>query len=194
MQVTKLKSDQARSFFRTVPRVVREDWEPGSENAENILAMVRDILGGDPTKKRGNMRKGTQITNSAFFVAIVALSAYMFSPTIASPQISRKLKDTSSKLVTVLNPEIPNKVAERAPLIPRLDTVDGKTIWFVAQNWGDAKSTAIFFEELQKWFAKNHSTTKLVYKVKNGSFGVDDAALMKELVANADAAILGLAG
>jgi hypothetical protein len=59
---------------------------------------------------------------------------------------------------------------------------------------GDVKSTAIIFEELQKWFAKNHPTTKLVYKVKNGSFGANDAALMKELVANADAAILGLAG
>ena len=140
------------------------------------------------------MRKRTQITNAALFAVIVALSAYMFSPTIAAPQISRSSMDASSKLVTVLNPEIPNKVAERAPLIPRLDTVDGKTIWYVSENWGDAKSNAIFFEELQKWFAKNHPTTKLVYKIKNGSFMSDDPGLLRELVANADAAILGLAG
>ncbi len=81
-----------------------------------------------------------------------------------------------------------------APLIPRLNTVDGKTIWYVSENWGDAKSNAIFFEELQKWFAKNHSTTKLLYKVKNGGFMVDDPGLLKELAANADAAILGVAG
>ena len=140
------------------------------------------------------MRKRTKFAGAALFAAIIALSAYVFLPTIAAPQNSRNSKDTSGKLVTVLNPEIPNKVVERAPLIPRLDTVDGMTIWYVSENWGDAKSNSIFFEELQKWFAKNHPTTKLVYKVKNGSFMVDDPGLLKELAANADAAILGVAG
>jgi|WetSurMetagenome_2_1015567.scaffolds.fasta_scaffold342575_2 hypothetical protein len=140
------------------------------------------------------MKIRTQVTGAALLAAIVALSAHMFSPTIAAPQISRNLKDTSGKLVTVLNPEILNKVAEHAPLIPRLDTIDGKTIWYISENWGDAKSNALFFDELQKWFAKNHPATKLVYKVKNGSFMSDDPGLLRELVANADAAILGLAG
>jgi len=140
------------------------------------------------------MRKGTSHIGATLFAVIVALSAHLFLPSIAAPQNSRNSKDTSVKLVTVLNPEIPNKVAERAPLIPRLDTVDGKTIWYVSENWGDAKSNALFFEELKKWFAKNHPTTKLVYKVKNGSFMVDDPGLLKELAANADAAILGVAG
>jgi hypothetical protein len=140
------------------------------------------------------MRKRTPLTGATLFAVIVALSACMFSPTIAEPQNSRSSKNTSQNLVTVLNPEIPNKVAERAPLIPRLDTVDGKTIWYVSENWGDEKSNALFFEELQKWFAKNHPTTKLVYKVKNGSFMVDDPGLLKELTEKADAAILGVAG
>jgi hypothetical protein len=150
------------------------------------------------------VRKTFRITGTALLVVIVSLFVYMLSPTAATPtlasrpegarQTSRGSNSSAINLITVLNPEIPNKVTERAPLIPRLDTVDGKTIWFVSMNWGDVKSTAIFFEELQKWFAKNHPTTKLVYKVKKGSFGGDDAALMKELVANADAAILGLAG
>jgi hypothetical protein len=140
------------------------------------------------------MRKRTKFAGAALFAVIIALSAYVFLPTIAAPQTSRSSKDTSLRLVTVLNPEIPNKIVERAPLIPRLDTVDGKTIWYVSENWGDAKSNGIFFEELQKWFAKNHPTTKLVYKVKNGAFMVDDPGLLKELAANADAAILGVAG
>jgi hypothetical protein len=139
------------------------------------------------------VRKRTPAAGAALF-AVIVLFASMYSQTIAAPQISRSSTDTSRNLVTVLNPEIPNKVADRAPLIPRLDTVDGKTIWYVSENWGDAKSNAIFFEELKKWFAKNHPTTKLVYKVKNGSFMVDDPGLLKELAANADAAILGVAG
>jgi hypothetical protein len=140
------------------------------------------------------VRKRTLPTDAALFAVIIALSASLFLPTIAAPQTSRSSKEAPRRLVTVLNPEIPNKIAERAPLIPRLDTVDGKTIWYVSENWGDAKSNAIFFEELQKWFAKNHPTTKLVYKVKNGAFMVDDPGLLKELAANADAAILGVAG
>ena len=140
------------------------------------------------------MRKENNFTGAALFAAIFALSVTMFLPAMAAPQTSRSSKDASRRLVTVLNPEIPNKIAERAPLIPRLDTVDGKTIWYVSENWGDAKSNTIFFEELQKWFAKNHPTTKLVYKVKNGSFMVDDPGLLKGLAKNADAAILGVAG
>jgi hypothetical protein len=140
------------------------------------------------------VRKRIKFTGAALFAVIIALSATMFLPAIAAPQTSRSSKDASRRLVTVLTPEIPNKVAERAPLIPRLDTVDGKTIWYVSENWGDAKSNAIFFEELQKWFAKNHPTTKLLYKVKNGSFMVDDPGLLEELAKNADAAILGVAG
>jgi hypothetical protein len=140
------------------------------------------------------VRKRTKFTGAALFAVIIALSATMFLPAIAASQTSRSPKDAARGLVTVLNPEIPNKIAERAPLIPRLDTVDGKTIWYVSENWGDAKSNTIFFEELQKWFAKNHPTTKLVYKVKNGSFMVDDPGLLRELAKNADAAILGVAG
>lgn len=147
-----------------------------------------------PPPEEQFVKRKTPLNDTALFAAIVALSAYMFSPTIAAPQNSRSSKHTSSTLVTVLNPEIPNKVAERAPLMPRLDTVDGKTIWYVSENWGDETSNAIFFEELQKWFATNHPTTKLVYKVKNGSFMVDDPGLLKELAENADAAILGVAG
>lgn len=38
--------------------------------------------------------------------------------------------------VTVLNPAIASKMAKRAPLSPRLSTLDGKTLYLVDINWG----------------------------------------------------------
>jgi hypothetical protein len=96
--------------------------------------------------KEERVRKTFRITGTALLVVIVSLFVYMLSPTAATPtlasrpegapQTSRGSNSSAINLITVLNPEIPNKVAERAPLIPRLDTVDGKTIWFVSENWG----------------------------------------------------------
>jgi hypothetical protein len=94
----------------------------------------------------------------------------------------------------MLNAEVAMKTIERYPLIPRLSSLDGKTIWFVNENWGDQASPLVFFEEMQKWFASRYPTLKMVYKVKKGSFMTDDPDLWKLAVAGADAVIFGLAG
>ena len=168
------------------------------------MVKLKSVFGLYTTRKEEKVRKTLRITSTALLVIIVSLLVYVLSPTTEVPTMAAKPEGTpqtshgpnsaASNRITVLNPEIPNKVVARAPLIRRLDTVDGKTIWFVSENWGEVESTAIFFDELQKWFAKNHPTTKLVFKVKSGSFMSDDPELWKQLVANADAAILGLAG
>lgn len=101
---------------------------------------------------------------------------------------------TGGGTLTMLNPEVAMKTIERYPLIPRLSTLAGKTIWFINENWGDNASPKIFFEEMQKWFASKYPTTTLVYKIKKGSFSADDPALWKEAAAGADAVIFGLAG
>jgi hypothetical protein len=98
-----------------------------------------------------------------------------------------------SKL-TVLNPAIESKMVDREPLSPRLDTLDGKTIYMVDINWGGPDAAWPVFEEMTAWFAQNMPTVKTVIKKKAGMYSMDDQPLWKEISEKGDAAIIGISG
>jgi hypothetical protein len=101
----------------------------------------------------------------------------------------------SGKLITVLNPAVANRLANRLPLAPRLDTLEGKTIYMVDINWGGPEAALSIFDEMQAWFAQNMPGVKTVIKIKAGGYDADDPALWKEIKKNnGSAAILGVSG
>ena len=106
----------------------------------------------------------------------------------------KKAKAAAKPLITVFNPAIESKMVDRVPLSPRLDTLEGKTIYFVDINWGGPDAAYSVFEEIQSWFAKNSPSTKIVLKRKYGSYSQDDPKLWKEIAANANAALIGISG
>src|SRR3974377_1194855 len=100
-------------------------------------------------------------------------------------------------LSSVLNPE-----ADRTPatdesaagipswsMAPRLDTLNGKTIYMVNQGFGGSD---LFMEQCQAWFAENMPTVKIVLKRKTGFIFRDDTTdLWKEIKEKGDAVIFG---
>jgi hypothetical protein len=103
--------------------------------------------------------------------------------------------DSKDRLITVLNPAITTQYADRVPLAPRLDTLDGKTIYLVDTNWEGMEHNTAVLEEMQKWFAEHMPKVKTVIKVKRGSYMTDDKALWQEIdEAGGDAVIIGVAG
>ena len=95
------------------------------------------------------------------------------------------------KLVTVMNPAIAGKLAKRMPLSPRLDTLKGKTIYMVDNQWGGPEGAYQLFQEIQAWFHDNMPSVKVVLRrTKDNMFG-DDPALWKEIQQKGDAAIIG---
>lgn len=96
--------------------------------------------------------------------------------------------------ITVLNPAIESKMVDREPLSPRLETLDGKTIYMVDINWGGPDAAFPVFEEMTSWFAQHHPTVKTVIKKKAGMYSSDDPALWKEISEKGDAAIIGISG
>jgi hypothetical protein len=113
---------------------------------------------------------------------------------IAPVQAERDAAASEDKLITVLNPGVTEKLAERVPLAPRLDTLEGKTIYLVDMNYEGFGRTAVLYE-MQTWFARNMSSVKTIIKLKSGSYISDDPALWKEIAANkANGVILGVAG
>src|SRR5690349_24490452 len=63
--------------------------------------------------------------------------------------------------LTVYNPMgFPPKVTHK-PLAPRLDTLDGKTVYLVDCRFDDSD---IFLQQMQAWFADNLPSVKTVFK------------------------------
>ena len=121
-------------------------------------------------------------------VAVAALALAVYGTAQSKPPAQ------TGKLITVLNPAVASKMARRLPLAPRLNTLEGKTIYMVDINWGGAEAAMSIFEEMQTWFAKNMPSVKTVIKIKKGGYETDDPALWKEISEKGNAAIMGVSG
>ena len=92
--------------------------------------------------------------------------------------------------ITVLNPLGTPPPIKLKTMAPRLDTLDGKTIYLV--NDGFIGSDNLLYE-MQDWFKANHPKTTTVYKRKGGGgFDVEDPALWQEMKEKADGIIIAL--
>ena len=98
-------------------------------------------------------------------------------------------------LLTALNPAIAGKLAERFPLQPRLDNLNGKTIYLIDIQWGGPDAAYSVWEEVQAWFAQNMPSVKTVIRRTTGNMFTDDPGMRKEMIdRKVDAAIVGIAG
>ncbi|HXX17990.1 MAG TPA: hypothetical protein VEJ46_01185 [Candidatus Acidoferrum sp.] len=101
----------------------------------------------------------------------------------------------SGRMITAVNPGITAILATRIPLAPRLDRLDGKTIYLVDTDWGGMGQNGSILEEMQAWFAEHMPGVKTIIKIKKGNFVTDDPALWKEIAdAKGDGVVLGVAG
>ena len=102
---------------------------------------------------------------------------------------------SADRLITILNPAVATRLADRVPLATRLDTLEGKTIYLVDDNWGGMGENGILHDEMQAWFAEHMPGVTIVRKIKRGNFVTDDPALWKEIADNqGDGVIIGVAG
>ena len=91
--------------------------------------------------------------------------------------------------LTVLNPEgYPPKVSHKQ-MAPRLDTLDGKTVYIVDCRFDDSD---IFLKQVQAWFADHMPSVKTVFKPISSVYTQDDPATWEEVKATGDAAIIGV--
>jgi len=96
--------------------------------------------------------------------------------------------------ITVLNPAVTEKLADRVALVPRLDTLEGKTVYLVDMNYEGIGGTPVM-REMQKWFASHMPGVKAEYRLKKGNYISDDPELWKEISEKkGGAVIMGVAG
>jgi len=132
--------------------------------------------------------KRKHLLTSFLLLTIAAVIYAGFSPAQLQVQAA------DQPLITVMNPAIASAMVDREPLGPRLDTLEGKTIYLVDINWGGPDAAYSVWEEVSAWFAQNMPSVKTIIKRKAGMYSTNDPALWKEIAANGDAAIIGISG
>ncbi len=125
---------------------------------------------------------------NACLVSVLCLCLFCGLPT-QNNQAQAQGKAALQK-ITVLSPMGKPPALEIKPLAPRLDTLDGKTIYLVNDGY---LSTDILLGEMQAWFKANMPNVNTVYKVKGGGgFTAEDPKLWAEIKEKADAVVMGM--
>jgi hypothetical protein len=89
----------------------------------------------------------------------------------------------------VLNPVgFPPKVTRQAPA-PRLDTLEGKTVYLVDCRFDDSD---VFLGQMQAWFAEHLPGVRAVVRRINNVYLHDDPTTWEEIKSRGHAAILGV--
>ena len=91
--------------------------------------------------------------------------------------------------ISVFNPMGYPPTVTHKPLAPRLETLDGKTVYLVDCRFDDAD---IFLKQMQAWFAEHMPSVNTVFKPISSVYTKDDPATWEEIKANGDAAIIGV--
>jgi len=96
----------------------------------------------------------------------------------------------AAQKITVLSPMGKPPALQIKPLAPRLDTLDGKTIYLVNDGY---LSTDILLGEMQAWFKANMPKVNTVYRLKGGQgFTAEDPKLWAEIKEKADGVVMGM--
>ena len=121
-------------------------------------------------------------------IAVLSIGLFCSFPALQAQ--GKKAVDPVMPKITVLNPLGTPPPIKLKTMAPRLDTLEGKTIYLV--NDGFIGSDNLLYE-MQDWFKANHPKTTTVYKRKGGGgFDAEDPALWEEMKQKADAIIIAL--
>ena len=96
---------------------------------------------------------------------------------------------SANEKITVLNPVgFAPKIARKA-FGPRLDTLNGKTVYLVDCRFDDSD---VFLKQVQAWFAQHMPSVRTVFKQISSVYLKDDPATWEEIKSKGDAAIVGV--
>ena len=95
----------------------------------------------------------------------------------------------ASEKITVMNPMgYPPKITQLG-MAPRLNSLDGKTVYLVDCRFDDGD---ILLQQMGNWFTEHMPRVNTVFKRKSGVYDENDAQLFGEIKEKGDAVILGV--
>ncbi len=91
--------------------------------------------------------------------------------------------------IAVLNPVGFAPRVTRKPLAPRLDTLDGKTVYLVDCRFDDSD---VFLRQMQAWLGEHMPGVTTVFRPISSVYLKDDPATWEEIRARGHAAVVGV--
>jgi len=91
--------------------------------------------------------------------------------------------------ITVLNPRGNPPAIPLVPMAPRLEALDGKTVYLVDIKF---EGGASLLQAIMEWFSKNMPKANLVFREKGGTYEQEDPKLWAEIKNKADAVIMAV--
>ena len=117
------------------------------------------------------------------FIGIIMTSLLLLVTTFTGVLLAKESK------VTVYNPLGQPPAIKRIPMAPRVDKLEGKTIYIVDIGFS---GTHQFLTELQDILKARYPKTKWVLRDKIGTYFNDDPKLWTEIKEKGDAMIMGV--
>lgn len=119
--------------------------------------------------------------------------ALLASANVEAQQAPTKAKpakaSTAQPKVEGLNPKGTPPPVQLFPMAPRLDSLDGKTVWLIDTGF---EGGGFLLQQIQLWFKTNMPTVNTVFRRKAGPYMEDDPALWKEIKEKGHAAIMAI--
>jgi hypothetical protein len=121
-------------------------------------------------------------------IATLCIGLFCSFPIIHSPA-DLQAADVEDPVLTVLNPLGTPPPIKLKPMAPRLDTLEGKTIYIINDGY---PGSGILLKELTAVCKEKYPGTTFVYRDKKTGMSGEDPELLKEMEEKADAMIIAL--
>lgn len=123
-------------------------------------------------------------------LALLGMSPTLLTSSAAgAQQAKRAAPGAGTGKIVGLNPRGTPPPIHLIPMAPRLDSLDGKTVYLVDVGFHDGDN---FLRQIQIWFQKNMPSVKTVFRRKAGPYAEDDPKLWQEIKANGNAMIMAI--
>ena len=91
--------------------------------------------------------------------------------------------------ITAMNPKGTPPPIRLVPMAPRIDSLEGKTVYFVDVRYVGADT---FLKEMMSWFSANMPKVKLEFRQKAGAYAENDPQLWEEIRQKGDAVVMAI--
>ena len=104
-------------------------------------------------------------------------------------QGSKGLSAGKKEKIVVLNPMGYPPAIKPLAMAPRLDSLEGKTVYLVDARFDDGD---LLLQQMQAWLAEHLPQVKTEFRRKSGVYTEDDPQLFQEIKEKGDAMILAV--
>ena len=134
---------------------------------------------GNRSLKTAGVSGDKKMKSKIYLLFAAMLAVFLFSGLLTAQQAK----------LTVLNPLGQPPPIDRIPMAPRIENLEGKTIYIVDIAFTD---THQLFTEMQSLLSEKYPKTKWEVRTKAGSYGDDDKKLWDEIKEKGHAMIMGV--